>query len=153
MRLPALLLSLIPPMLASAPATALAQLDCNNAMTQADINPCAALGLQQATDEINATYTDFRQRLPRDKQEQLRQVQLARIAFKDKNCQIETSFADGGSMQPLLRDSCLAELTKHRHKQWQALRQTGDQITRAMMRTASSGNGHSTCVLDVGWRG
>lgn len=86
---------------------------------------CAALDLQQATDEINATYADFRQRLPRDKQEQLRQVQLAWIAFKDKNCEFEASFAEGGSMQPLLRDSCLAELTKQRHKELQALRQTG----------------------------
>jgi uncharacterized protein YecT (DUF1311 family) len=91
-------------------------------MTQAEMNHCAALDLAKATDEINGTYSDLRRRLSKEQREELRQVQLAWITFKDKNCRLESTYAEGGSMQPLLHDTCLTRLTEQRNKELRELR-------------------------------
>lgn len=101
---------------------AAAQVNCDNATTQADMNRCAALDLQRANDEINATYADLRRGLSKAQQEELRQIQLAWIRFKDLQCQLESSVAEGGSMQPLLRDTCLTTLTNQRNTELRSLR-------------------------------
>jgi uncharacterized protein YecT (DUF1311 family) len=88
--------------------------DCANAVTQADMNWCASLDLDHATDLINATYNDVRRRLPETKANALRDVQRAWIRFKDLHCELEASQVEGGSMQPLVRDVCLTTMTEQR---------------------------------------
>jgi uncharacterized protein YecT (DUF1311 family) len=86
-----------------------------------EMNQCAALDLAKATDEINATYSDFRRRLPKSRQEDIKKVQLAWITYKDRNCRLESMQAEGGSLQPLIRDVCLTRLTEERNTELKEL--------------------------------
>jgi uncharacterized protein YecT (DUF1311 family) len=99
----------------------LSEAGCDSPMTQGEMNRCAGLDLAKATDQINATYADLRRRIPEDKREELRQVQLAWISFKDRHCRLEARFAEGGSTEPMLRDMCLEAMTKQRDAELQKL--------------------------------
>jgi uncharacterized protein YecT (DUF1311 family) len=86
------------------------------------MNQCAGLDLARATDEINATYADLRRHLPKEQREEIRQVQLAWITYKDRNCRLESRYAEGGSLQPMIRDVCLTRITEQRNKELKELR-------------------------------
>lgn len=100
----------------AAPAMAL---DCNKAMTQNDMNICAAQSYQAADKVLNTNYkrlmTKLKDNAPaRDK---LRTAQRAWLTFRDTQCDFEGYGVEGGSMQPLIVASCKAQLTKQRAKQ------------------------------------
>ena len=89
-------------------------LDCDNAMTQMEINQCAAQALEQADQELNRVYTQYRAGLQAKDWQALKQVQLAWIKFRDLDCKQVASIYEGGSMQPMVRSNCLAERTRER---------------------------------------
>lgn len=106
-----------------APAAAQA-LDCSAPQTQADMTQCAARMYQAADEDLNLAYG-----MARDMARQidsgnganapgaeirLRDAQRAWIAFRDLACETESLLAYGGSMQPMLRLSCLERLTRAR---------------------------------------
>lgn len=100
------------------------EVDCANAMTQRDMNLCAARAYDAADAELNrvwrAVITELRrwdQYLPEGAapaEETMRQAQRAWIPFRDAACEAESYMARGGSMQPLLRFGCLVRLTERR---------------------------------------
>lgn len=90
--------------------------DCKNPVTQLDMNQCAASDLARADAKLNANYKKLMTLLDANQKAEVKGVQLAWIKFKDLNCRFESSSAEGGSMQPLLRDSCLIDLTEARNK-------------------------------------
>ena len=89
-------------------------LDYDNAMTQMEMNQCAAQALEQADQELNRVYTQYRADLSAKDRQALKQVQLAWIKFRDLDCERIASVYDGGSMQPMVRSNCLAERTRER---------------------------------------
>jgi uncharacterized protein YecT (DUF1311 family) len=103
-------------------------LDCQNANTQADMNQCASSDLARETQLINRTYNDFRAKLSPAQQRQLKKVQLAWIKYKDLSCEFETSGVEGGSAHAMVLAGCLAEKTRLRNKELEALNscQEGD---------------------------
>lgn len=87
---------------------------CKNPMTQAEMNRCAALDLSTADGALNAAYKSLMRQLDKNQQAEVKAIQLSWIKFKDQNCRFEASSAEGGSMQPMLRDACLTQLTEER---------------------------------------
>lgn len=107
-----LLLALAPLILAS-----VAQADdCTNAMTQGEMNQCAAQEKKAADDELNRLYKQITARLkdnPEAKQ-LLVKAQRAWIGFRDAECNFSASGVEGGSVYPLIYGNCVTVLTKAR---------------------------------------
>ncbi|MBC2774076.1 DUF1311 domain-containing protein [Rhizobium sp. AQ_MP] len=106
--------------------------DCNNAQTQADMNQCAADDFRQADAAMNAQWAETRAAMlawdkaspPSDDNgaaKRLLASQRAWLAYRDAACDVEGYSAEGGSMQPLMISSCLAELTKRRTEELKSL--------------------------------
>lgn len=94
---------------------------CQNPQTQAELNRCAALLLDEANQRINLTYNNFRAKLNQKQKQQLKEVQLAWINYKDLACQFETAQSAGGSARPMALANCLAEKTRQRNKELEIL--------------------------------
>ncbi len=105
-------------------------LDCENAMTQADMNQCAFNDHKAADAELNAQWKKSAAVMKlRDENfeseydmrngyfETMLEAQRAWIAYRDSHCRSEGYFARGGSMEPLLVSSCMAQLTRLRTTQ------------------------------------
>jgi uncharacterized protein YecT (DUF1311 family) len=99
--------------LAAAPA--LAATDCDNATTQAAMNQCAAADAKAADAALNAAYGKAMKGLAPPLQTKLRAAQRAWIGYRDAHCGFVS--AGGGSVAPMVRSSCVAEVTKARTKE------------------------------------
>lgn len=114
--------SLLPAMLlAAAAAPVSAQSACVNPQTQLEMTDCAAQQYRLADEDLNLAYRLAIARaeaidaaLGPGTEEALRQAQRAWIPFRDAACEAESHMARGGSMQPMLRLTCLERLTRSR---------------------------------------
>lgn len=99
-------------------------LDCDNAMTQLDMNRCAHQAYVLADEDLNLAYgmaVDMARAMDEYLQDGdvpavqlLRDAQRAWITFRDKACEVESTIVRGGSMQPLVYSSCLERETRAR---------------------------------------
>jgi uncharacterized protein YecT (DUF1311 family) len=109
-------------------------IDCKNAITQADMNSCAAMEWSEADDELNAVYKKAlksQEKLDRDNGEiskdyvgavaALKKAQRAWIDYRDGHCDGVSFQVAGGSMQPQVINGCATQLTKARTKELQEL--------------------------------
>jgi uncharacterized protein YecT (DUF1311 family) len=87
---------------------------CADPRTQHDMNVCAAQELARADSVLNARYQELVGSMPSAQLELLRTAQRAWIRFRDAECAYQASAFEGGSMQPMVRSSCLARLTEAR---------------------------------------
>lgn len=89
---------------------------CDNASTQLALTECSAQVYQSADDELNEAYQGLVRKLEASPAtlEKLRDAQRAWISFRDAECTLESSGVEGGSAQPMVRNGCLATLTKQR---------------------------------------
>lgn len=98
--------------------------DCSDAVTQVDLNACAAEELAWADDELNAAYaealdtmTSLDEGLPDSlsgAEESLRAAQRAWIGFRDLACEAEGYMVRGGSAEPMVVLMCKTRLTEAR---------------------------------------
>ncbi|KJX87538.1 hypothetical protein SY94_2252 [Agrobacterium tumefaciens] len=98
--------------------------DCKAPQTQADMTICAGKDHEKADKELNAAYQKLRKQLAeRDKtadasgkgaNDALVMAQRAWVAFRDANCALAGFQARGGSMEPMLIASCLADMSSKR---------------------------------------
>jgi uncharacterized protein YecT (DUF1311 family) len=120
--------------LLAAAAVAQPKVDCDNAMTNADMLYCAVRDYRAADAAMNRAYQsanavavslDIGRDKRRDKRMGYRDALLASqrawLKFRDAQCLVEGFGARGGSMEPLLVTACQEELTKARTKQLQDL--------------------------------
>jgi len=96
-------------------------LDCAKADTQSDMDQCAAQALNKADTELNQTYIDYRNRLNKAQQNQIRDVQLAWIKYRDLSCKYASASTTGSSAHDMALQTCLAEKTKERTRELKAL--------------------------------
>jgi uncharacterized protein YecT (DUF1311 family) len=120
-------------LLQDAPASGedVADVDCNDAQTQADMNYCADQDYRKADGLMNAQWKKTRAALiawdkanPPDQKgaaDLLLESQRGWLTFRDSQCEVEAYSANGGTMQPMLYSSCLAELTRKRTEELQTL--------------------------------
>lgn len=117
----------------SLPAAAQDEPDCKAPETQTDMTICAGKDYEKADKQLNAEYQKLRKALTaRDKTadadgkgatEALVAAQRAWVAFRDANCALSGFQARGGTMEPMLISSCLAEMSGKRAEE---LRQLGE---------------------------
>jgi len=90
--------------------------NCNNLKTQLEMNACAANEYQRDDAKLNEYYKELAEKLGPSEKERLKAAQRAWIKFRDLQCEFEASRYEGGSIQPLVRSSCLAQVTKQRNE-------------------------------------
>lgn len=118
------MIGLLPLLLLAADAPAL---DCENAMTQADMNQCAHQDYQIADVALNEQWAeaaavmkirdDNYESVSDDRPgffETLLRAQRLWIAYRDAHCTGEGYYARGGSLEPLLVSKCKTKLTIQR---------------------------------------
>lgn len=96
---------------------------CDNAATQSAMNACYGNALKTADKTLNDTYRQVSDRLASDPdtKKQLVTAQRAWIAFRDAECAFSASGAEGGSIYPMIKSICLADMTTERTSQLAAL--------------------------------
>ncbi len=112
-------------------ATATAR--CAAPQTQVDMNACAAMDAHRADDAINRqwtiTYSTMKRRDAADTSRgggpgyaaALLASQRAWLQFRDRQCVVEGLEYAGGSMQPMVIETCRATMTRQRTKALTAL--------------------------------
>ncbi|WLR99121.1 lysozyme inhibitor LprI family protein [Shinella sumterensis] len=103
------------------------EVDCDNAETQMDMNICAGRDYKAADEELNVVYkkalaaaveTDEGFKDMGDQYvgavDALKRAQRSWIGYRDGQCDLAGFEARGGSLEPLLVSSCLADLTRKR---------------------------------------
>lgn len=102
--------------------------DCSTAVTQADLDACAAQQFQQADARLNADYRQILARLRDDAATASRftAAQRAWLGFRDAECDFTTSQSLGGSIYPMLVSMCRADLTQKRVKDFEGYLHCGE---------------------------
>jgi uncharacterized protein YecT (DUF1311 family) len=98
--------------------------DCRNPVDQHTMNNCAADDYDAADRALNLQYKVTRKVLAgaaEGADRRLVTAQKAWIAFRDGHCDTVSAVVAGGTMEPLLRYSCLAETTRARTVQLKQL--------------------------------
>ncbi|MCO6179225.1 lysozyme inhibitor LprI family protein [Ciceribacter sp. RN22] len=100
------------------------EVDCENAMTQFDMNVCSQQDYEKADKELNAQWAktkkvmaDWDAELDAENKgavESLVGAQRAWIQYRDNQCDAVGYSVWGGSMYPMIVSSCLADLTRKR---------------------------------------
>lgn len=88
--------------------------ECANASTQAEMNSCTAQQYQAADKTLNQTYQAAIKRADAPQRELLKKAQQAWIALRDADCAFIGSGTEGGSIQPMIVNQCLADKTNER---------------------------------------
>ena len=88
--------------------------DCKNAQTTADMRACENARYEKAEQELNMVYENLMQKLDSGQQEKLRVAQRAWLKFRDANADFMADAARGGTLEPLIRTSVLADMTAAR---------------------------------------
>jgi len=88
--------------------------ECANASTQAEMNSCTAQQYQAADKTLNQTYQSAIKRADVPQRELLKKAQQAWIALRDADCAFIGSGTQGGSIQPMIVNQCLADKTNER---------------------------------------
>lgn len=116
------------------------QIDCDNAMTQTDMNICASLDYQAADKALNEQWTETAADMKRmddqtaghypDKApgyfDQLLAAQRAWLKYRDEHCASQGYLARGGTLQPMLIANCKTDLTKRRTEELRELTKWGN---------------------------
>ncbi|MGD1849695.1 MAG: lysozyme inhibitor LprI family protein [Cyanophyceae cyanobacterium] len=98
------------------------QLSCDDPQNQQELNRCAFQTLTQENQRLNDTYRGLFPNLSEQRQQLLRNSQVAWVAYRDRECRFYDSSAEGGSLQPLLSSGCKARLTRDRTRLLQRYR-------------------------------
>ena len=88
--------------------------ECDNANTQLELNTCSAQQYQAADKKLNQTYQATIKRAAAPQRDLLKKAQQAWIALRDADCAVIGSGTEGGSVQPMIVNQCLAEKTVER---------------------------------------
>lgn len=105
------------PNLARANSYKIAQnFNCNNPQTTSEMRVCAGQSYEKADNKLNQVYGQLKPRLGASQQKILINAQRAWIQFRDESCAFEGAFAEGGTLEPVLKMNCLADVTEQRVK-------------------------------------
>lgn len=91
------------------------------AQTQMEMNQSAGADYQKADKELNVVYKRLMQKLDEPKKQLLVESEKEWIKFRDLHCKLACKDNEGGTIYPLVYNSCLTDLTAARTKQLQDL--------------------------------
>ena len=109
------------PMAKTAKPAAKKPAECADLQTQSGMNRCAFYKYQKADEALNKAYQETMNLYQPDHKAKLKAAQLAWIQFRDAHCDCEAFTYEGGTIQPLIKYSCLETITNARIKQLKAL--------------------------------
>jgi len=104
------------------------EIDCEDAMTQIEMNVCARRDYEAVDKELNVVWKDaqaaakaldaeqYDDRL-RGAEKALLDGQRGWIAYRDGQCDLDGFEVRGGTMAPMVVSGCLAEMTRARTKE------------------------------------
>jgi uncharacterized protein YecT (DUF1311 family) len=98
--------------------------DCGQLIAQPDLNACAKANLEAADAALNKLYQQLmaQQGDPKSKS-QLRDIERAWIAYRDRECAFEVGpQRDGGSIWPMEMSNCLEKKTAARIRELMTFR-------------------------------
>jgi len=98
--------------------------DCENAMTQRDMNLCAYEAWMRADEDLNDIYgwaMGVAKGRSEATAEALRTAQRAWIPYRDAACEAEGIMFEGGTIQPLILFTCKEHLTRQRTEEMRAV--------------------------------
>lgn len=101
----------------SAPVSTSAQsaAECISPQQQSLMNPCAYRDYEKADAALNAAWKPAKKFADAiGKGKALLSAQRAWLAYRDAACEVHASPYEGGSIQPLMRATCLSEITAQR---------------------------------------
>jgi uncharacterized protein YecT (DUF1311 family) len=90
---------------------------CEDAQTQSEMNDCSKKEFDKADQELNRVYKQLMARLEGEHKNKLKTAELAWIKYRDLNCECESFINEGGSIYPLVYNSCLTNMTNNRIKE------------------------------------
>lgn len=89
--------------------------DCENPITQTAMNICSYEEYKKADEALNTIYQKALEHLGKEEKESFRENQRAWITYRDLTCAFETRGKEsGGTIWPLIGNSCMTRLTKQR---------------------------------------
>jgi uncharacterized protein YecT (DUF1311 family) len=91
-------------------------LDCKNASDQTSLNRCADLDFKAADKKLNATYATLMKKISAQGKPRLQKAERAWVAFRDAQCDFQTSSPDPYSARPMVYAGCLKQLTEAQNK-------------------------------------
>ena len=91
-------------------------LNCDEPITQLELNQCAAIESVQTEKKLQAIYHQLETQNSEDLEQLnlLKQNQSIWLKYRETSCQYASSQYEGGSIQPLIYSSCITGLTKER---------------------------------------
>jgi uncharacterized protein YecT (DUF1311 family) len=107
--------------------SAIAQLsDCQKAVTQAQLNQCAAINAKTADQKLNDAYKKVLAIYKGKPQAKLLvAAEEAWIKYRDTSCAFSRSRVEGGSIMPMVYLNCLERLTKERTQELERYQKEG----------------------------
>jgi uncharacterized protein YecT (DUF1311 family) len=109
------------------------QVDCNEPITQRDMNFCSHQEFEVADKALNEQWRKVAAHKKRDDEaaakneaeggyfQKLLDAQRAWLAYRDNHCEAVSDVYRGGSIRPLIHNLCKAELTAQRTDQLQKM--------------------------------
>ena len=95
--------------------------------TQAEMNQAAAHGYYKADAELNKVYKALLSKLDESGKPLLVKAENDWIKYRESHCKFESSFYEGGSMQPMIYSGCLEGITQERIKELkQSIKELGE---------------------------
>ncbi|MEY4927459.1 MAG: hypothetical protein RI894_1895 [Bacteroidota bacterium] len=91
------------------------------AQTQAELNQTSAAEYKVADKQLNLVYNKVVKVADAQSKAALLEAEKAWIKYRDLHCKYACMQYDGGSIYPLMYNSCLTEMTKQRTKELTAL--------------------------------
>jgi uncharacterized protein YecT (DUF1311 family) len=94
-------------------ASALAE-DCDNAISQTEMNMCSADQYDKADKKLNQTWQTALKRATPQQRDLLKKAQKNWIALRDADCAFIGSGSEQGSAQPMVINQCMTDKTNER---------------------------------------
>ncbi len=93
--------------------------DCRARETQSNMNVCSYRDYLRADIELNRTWHAVSKRVTKDPSafRSLLDAQRSWLTYRDKQCDVWSKWYEGGTIVPLMVNSCLTEITKFRTKE------------------------------------
>jgi uncharacterized protein YecT (DUF1311 family) len=88
--------------------------ECDNADTQLALNMCTAQQFDAADKKLNQTWQVALKRAAPEQRELMKKAQQSWIKLRDADCAFVASGTEGGSVQPMIHNQCLADKTIER---------------------------------------
>ena len=87
---------------------------CDAATSQAGLNECYGNEYKKQDELLNQTYLEAMKLATETQKPLLKAAQNAWIAYRDADCALMTSGADGATVAPMVHAQCMADKTRER---------------------------------------